>query len=175
MTKLSAVLVFVISAISCPALDLATELLVLRTNYDLDALERSKEDEALVFRAYVHPALSPRKYAVEGKLKLPKIGEASGLLTLIELDGPERKSRTFTLTHLQAHEVHAWFSEAKFLDAKIAETVSVPVLDGVELVIEGYVDGRYFRLRRNAGDSPASQGFFRHFESFRIWKEEPNQ
>ncbi len=173
--KLSAFLFLIVLAVSCRASDLSTTLIVLRTDFDLEALDTSSDKEAFSFRAFVLPSLSPSRYAIDGKLKLPKIGEASGSLTLIEADGPERKARTFSLTHSQAREVYAWFSEAKFLDPKIAESVRVPVLDGVGLVIEGYVDGRYFRLERNSGDSPISEKFFRRLDAFRIWKEEPNQ
>ncbi|HWA28605.1 MAG TPA: hypothetical protein VG734_23350 [Lacunisphaera sp.] len=170
--KLSAILIFAVLASACRGTDLPTALIVLRTDFDLEVLHATADKGAFSFRAYVLPSLSPTKYAIDGKLTLPQIGEATGSLTLVVADGPERRVRTFRLTHAQARDVYAWFSEAEFLDPKTPETVSIPVLDGIDLLIEGYVNGRYFRFQRNSGDSPISEKFFRRLDAFRIWKEE---
>lgn len=173
--KLLTLIIFVAATSIAGAVDLATQLTVARIDYDLPALETSTGQDALTFRIFVQPALSDESYAVEGALKIPEAGEAGGSLTLIERGSRERKNRVFVLTHSQAQEVYGWFVDAKFLDPTTEEDLKAPVLDGDEMLIEGFVGGRYFRIRRNSGDSSGSSAFFKRVELFRTWKEEPNQ
>ncbi len=160
---------------TCCAADLATELTVARIDYDLPAFEQPKAKASLSFRIFIRQALSDDGFAVEGTLLLPENGEAGGSLSLVEKDAQERKRRTFVLTHAQAREVFSWFSDAGFLDPKVVETNEAPLLDGDEMHLEGFVGSRYFRVRRNSGDSPASAAFIKRVVLFRTWTEEPNQ
>ncbi len=173
--KLAALLVFLASASTSGAIDIATQLTVARIDYDLPALEKPVELDSFVFRIFIRPALSDSSYAFDGKLRNSESGGAAGSLTLIERAPSKMKSYTFVLTDSQAREVHGWFSDAKFLDPKTAEASSATVLDGDEILIEGFVGGRYFRIYRNSGDSAASAAFFRRAQAFRILKDAPNQ
>jgi hypothetical protein len=172
--KLAALIVSLAATSACFAVDLATGLTVARIDYDLPALEKPTAPDSFAFRAFIRLALSSDGYAVQGSLTIPEVGEAGGVLTLVERTSREEKSRTFALTPSQARVVFGWFTDAKFLDPKIGEIVETAVLDGDEILIEGFFKGRYFCLRRNSGDSPVSAVFFRHIETFRVWKEEPN-
>ena len=173
--KFAALTVFLAATSACGAADLATQLTVARIDYDLPAFEKPATKDSFVFRMFIQLALSDISYAVECALNIPEGGEAGGSLTLVERSGQDRTSRSFALSHAQAREVFGWFSDAKFLDPKIAEVVEVQVLDGDGMLIEGFVGGRYFRVHRNSGDSASSAVFFRRVEMFRTWKEEPNQ
>lgn len=173
--KRVASILFAIAASASGATDLATRLEVARIDYDLPALEKPAGSDSLALRIFIQPALAYSAYALDGLLRVPEVGESGGSLTLVERTSQEGKKRVFALTHLQAREIFSWFHDAAFLVPKTKETIDTAVLDGDEMLIEGYFRGRYFRFRRNSGDSTASAAFFRSVNAFRIWKEEPNQ
>jgi len=146
----------------------------MRIEYQLPPAEKQNAKGWFTFYVFVRPALSDEQYCVTGQIETKGV-IASGSVALLQLSPKELKKQSFILSLPQATEVYSWFLDAKFLDPKTKETVEKPVLDGDSLLIEGYVDGRYFRLSRNSGDSPESREFFKRLKAFRVWKEKPNQ
>ena len=170
--KLIALILLIAGTHVCHASKIVTAFDVARIDYDLAAFENPNDPSSFSFRVYVAPAFPDGGYVIEGLLKVPKIGEAQGALTLTEKHRNEVTSRRFILTEIQSREAYRWFQDAKLLEQTVAESVDTLVLGGVEILIEGYNCGRYFHLRRNSGDSQSSAALFRNIEIFRIWKNE---
>jgi hypothetical protein len=151
------------------------ELAGYRKCFEVAALEKPESGCSLSFQIFVIPQLGGGSYCVCGKLFLRKNDASGSTILLRRIEKEKVEEQHWDLTNTQADAVLNWFSKAEFLDVKTPPVVPPSVLDGVMLAIEGYVDGRNFKILRNAYDSPKTEEFYRCVDAFRIWKAPPDQ
>jgi hypothetical protein len=141
-----------------------------RKDFGVTALGKPESDCSLSFQIFVMPSFGRREYCVSGKLFLRKNDASGSAISLRRIENEKVVEQHWSLTNNQAIEVLNWFGRAEFLDSKTPAAVPASVADGVALGIEGYINGRNFKILRNAFDSPKSQEFYRCVDAFRIWK-----
>jgi hypothetical protein len=155
---------------------LEEEIATFRKDYEVEIPQKPASDCSLSFQVFIRPELRLRRaYFVGGRLYFPGKGDAHGVIVMRYAKDEKIAEERWDLSATQAGEVYGWFSDAKFLDPKTSRDVPPRVLDGVDICVDGYVEGRNFRLRRNSGDSLSTEGFYLRVEAFRIWKNLPNQ